>query len=349
MSQQNKAFVWQFWQEMNHRGRAALVSQALHPACTWHGFQPLRHLRGSADIWSKFWQPVLTAIPDLIRRPYVFLGGRFQNSDWVCGAGDFIGTFAHDWRIDDVTIPAGGRSVHFRFGEFCKVTDGRITEIRFLLDLPALLRQTGIDVLPPDYGRALWAPGPLAGGGILLHKQEAAASEKTLNLIEAMIFGGLNKYDGKDQASQGLAQYWHPQMVWHGPAGIGSAYGLDEFKQNAQGPIVNAFPDRKGIGHQARIADGRFAASTGWPSLVGTHQKEYMGWPPTGRKIGWNIMDFWKRDGDKLLENWVLIDLIGAALESEVDLLANLRKSRTNNGIYKHQNKMIQEHREAQS
>jgi hypothetical protein len=35
-------------------------------------------------------------------------------------------------------------------------------------------------------------------------------------------------------------------------------------------------------------------------------------------------MDFWKRDGDKLLENWVLIDLIGAAMESEVDLLARL-------------------------
>ena len=49
-----------------------------------------------------------------------------------------------------------------------------------------------------------------------------------------------------------------------------------------------------------------------------------MGWAPTGEKIGWNIMDFWKRDGDLLLENWVMIDLIGAALESGVDLLAKL-------------------------
>ena len=37
-------------------------------------------------------------------------------------------------------------------------------------------------------------------------------------------------------------------------------------------------------------------------------------------------MDFWKRDGDKLLENWVMIDLIGAAKASKVDLLADLRK-----------------------
>ncbi len=113
-------------------------------------------------------------------------------------------------------------------------------------------------------------------------------------------------------------------MVWHGPVGIGSAYGLDEFKQNAQGPIVRVFPDRKGIGHQTRVGDGRFAACTGWPSLAGTHLHPFMDWEPTGERIGWNIMDFWKRDGDKLLENWVMIDLIGAALESNVDLLAKL-------------------------
>ena len=35
-------------------------------------------------------------------------------------------------------------------------------------------------------------------------------------------------------------------------------------------------------------------------------------------------MDFWKREGDKLLENWVMIDLIEAALESGVDLLVEL-------------------------
>ena len=147
---------------------------------------------------------------------------------------------------------------------------------------------------------------------------------KLSSLVEEMIFGGLNKYDQKSQDSQGLERFWHPHMVWHGPVGIGSAYGIHEFKRNAQGPIIHAYPDRKGAGHQARIAEGVFAASTGWPSLVGTHQNPYMDWQPTGEKIGWNIMDFWKREGDLLLENWVMIDLIGAAKASNVDLLAKL-------------------------
>ncbi|MBC8330517.1 MAG: ester cyclase [Anaerolineae bacterium] len=324
--QHSKKLVWKYWQGMNARGDAQTLAQSLHPDVIWHGFQPLRHLNGSKEIQNKFWEPLYNAIPDLTRRPYFLIGGDFEGGDWVCGTGDFIGTFARDWKLGDVVIPASGSSVHFRFGEFCKIQDEQIVEIRIIVDLPDLLRQSGVQLLPPNFGRDRWIPGPLAGDGICFDEQNHAQTEKTLQLVEEMIFGGLNKYDGKDQASQGLEQFWHPHMVWHGPVGIGSAYGLDEFKQNAQGPIVRAFPDRRGVGHQARIADGYFAASTGWPSLAGTHKNAYMGWVPTGKKIGWNIMDFWKRDGDKLLENWVMIDLIGAALESGVDLLAKLRQ-----------------------
>ena len=321
-NQDNKHHVWNYWHAMNHGAKSDSFWQSVHQDVVWHGFQPLRYLNGAEEVWSQFWQPLLTALPDLVRRPYHFIGGTFEGADWVCGTGDFIGTFAHDW----LGIPASGNSVHFRFGEFCKLQDSKIVEIRIIIDLADLARQSGINLVPPNYGHDIWIPGPIAGDGVLLDEQDPAESDKTLKLVEEMIFGGLNKYDQKNQDSQGLERFWHPHMVWHGPVGIGSAYGLDEFKKNAQGPIVGAFPDRKGVGHQARIAEGCFAASTGWPSLAGTHQNPYMDWPPTGEKIGWNIMDFWKRDGDLLLENWVMIDLIGAAMESGVDLFDRLHR-----------------------
>lgn len=321
-NQHNKALVWQYWQAMNHNTDHGVFQSSFHPAVIWHGFQPFRNLQGIDAIWTQFWQPLFKAMPNLVRRSYLLMGGEFEGHDWVCGTGDFIGTFANDW----LNIPATGTTVHFRFGEFCKVEDGKITEIRIIIDLIDLIRQAGIQLVPPNYGRDIWTPGPLAGDGILLGEQDDSESAKSLQLVEEMIFGGLNKYDQKNQDSQGLERFWHPHMVWHGPVGVGSAYGLDEFKKNAQGPIVGAFPDRKGVGHQARIAEGTFAASTGWPSLAGTHQHQYMDWAPTGEKIGWNIMDFWRRDGDLLLENWVMIDLIGAAQESGVNLLAKLPK-----------------------
>jgi predicted ester cyclase len=343
VSNRNKTLVWNYWQAITGCGQAAcglskrqdLVLQALHPDIDWHGFQPLRQLKGATEIWSQFWRPLLAAIPDLVRRPYLFIGGEFENGDWVCGTGDLIGTFADDWHIDEIVIPASGTSVRFRFGEFCRVQEGQIVEIRIIVDLPDLMRQVGITLFDTSYGRDIWIPGPLAGDGVILESQDPTESAKTLSLVEEMIFGGLNRYDGRSQESQGLDRYWHPNMVWYGPVGIGSAYGLDEFKQNAQGPIVHAFPDRKGVGHQARIAEGRFAASTGWPSLAGTHQNEILGWAPTGGKIGWNIMDFWSREGDLLLEDWVMIDLIGAALESGVDLLATSSFRHNRTGIEK--------------
>jgi predicted ester cyclase len=325
---QNKRLIWEYWQGMNAAIDADSVTKYLHPDVVWHGFQPLRHLSGVNEIWSQFWHPLSIAIPDLIRRPYIFIGGRYEDAAWVCGTGDFIGTFTDDWVFHKVVIPASGNSVHFRFGEFCKVKYGRILEIRMIVDLPDLIRQAGIALMPENYGRDIWIPGPLVGDGIRLGAEPKEKTQKTLDLVEAMIFGGLNKYDGRNQNSQGLERFWYPHMVWHGPVGIGSAYGLEEFKRNAQGPILRAFPDRKGVGHQARIAEGYFAASTGWPSLIGTHLNEYMGWMPTGERIGWNIMDFWRREGDRLLENWVMIDLIDAARASGIDLLRKLPQNK---------------------
>lgn len=319
-SQSNKQLVWAYWQTMQRGAGLSALGAFLHADVAWHGFHPMRHLNGIAEVSDRYWQPLLHALPDLIRRPYIFLSGHFEGGEWVCGTGELIGTFVRDW----LGIPASRTSVCMRFGEFCKVRDGRIVEVRIILDLPGLMRQTGIDLVPPNYGRDIWVPGPTTGDGILLEPQSPAESAKSLGLVEEMIFGGLNKYDQKSQDSQGLERFWHPDMVWHGPAGIGSAYGMDEFKKNAQGPIVGAFPDRKGVGHKARVAEGFYAASTGWPSLGGTHVNRYMDWPPTGERIGWNIMDFWRRDGERLRENWVMIDLIGAALESKVDLLARL-------------------------
>ena len=311
---ENKRALLSSW--LAPRPKPERMRGLLADAVEFHGFYPLRRLHGADCLMTKLWQPLLRAMPDLRRRAYVLLANSFEGSDWVASTGDFIGTFAADW----LGIPAHGATIKFRYGEFCQMQAGKIVEIRLLLDLPDLIRQAHRPIMPASYGRDIWIPGPLAGDGLSLAPADAAETDRTLALVEAMIFGGLNKYDQRDQDSQGLERFWSADLAWHGPVGIGSAFGLADFKATAQGPIVGAFPDRKGVGHQARIADGIYAASTGWPSLVGTHLGEFLGWQPTGKQAGWNIMDFWRRDGNLLRENWVLIDLIDAALQSGVEL-----------------------------
>lgn len=325
--QRNKTLIWELWQALNYvpACAASTLRGAYSDSVAYFGFYPFKRIDGADCLIETLWQPLWRAMPDLLRRPYILLANSFEGGGWVAGTGDFIGTFVEDW----LGIPAHGQTVKFRFGEFCRIESGKIAEVRMLVDLPQLIHQVSKPILPPSYGRDISIPGPLAGDGVSLEQGDAVESAKTLTLVEEMIFGGLNNYDQKSQDSQGLERFLSEDITWHGPKGIGSVYGIEEFLRDAQGPIVAAFPDRKGVGHQARIADGIYAASTGWPSLAGTHRNAFMGWSPTGEKIGWDIMDFWRRDGDLLRENWVLIDLIHAALQSGVDAYPPLKKYAT--------------------
>ena len=116
MNQDNKALVWRYWQQLAGQAESDLYAQTFHRDVSWHGFAPLRRLRGRSELWDQFWRPLFAAMPDLSRRPYHFIGGHFEGGEWVCGTGDFIGTFAHDWQLRHVNIPASGSTVQLTPG-----------------------------------------------------------------------------------------------------------------------------------------------------------------------------------------------------------------------------------------
>ena len=47
---------------------------------------------------------------------------------------------------------------------------------------------------------------------------------------------------------------------------------------------------------------------------------DFLDWRATGEKMRWNVMDFWRREGDLLLEDWVLIDMIDGAAQAGIDV-----------------------------
>ncbi len=318
-----KQLVWEYAsaREGGAVARERALREFIAPTLEWHGFAPIRRLVGRDALSERFWQPLYHAFPDWRRRPYLFLGGEFQGDVWVASMGDAMGSFVAEWQLaPDISIAPTAASLRTRYGEFCRVLDGQIVEIRTLIDLPALLAQAGFMLLPPGAAREFWPPGPATGDGLLHEHRDPAESAKTLALVEAMIFTGLNQFDGEDLDSQDLEVYWHPEMTWHGPRGVGTSLGLDEFRERAQGPILRMVPDRKGVGHRARIAEGYFAASTGWPASVGTMTGDFLDWPASGRTMRWNVMDFWRCEGDLLREDWVLIDMIDGAAQAGVDV-----------------------------
>jgi len=289
----------------------------------FYGPLPIGRLRGRGSFEGTMLRPLRRSMPNARKRPYLYFGGYHQGMLWIGTTGNIEGEMIRPW----LGIPAGSGPRKLRFGEFYRFECGQVTEIRCLLDIPGLAAQAGIDMFPPFAGKAHIPDGPPTEIGLVASPQPRRESERTLKLVSDMIRGGCNRLVGSDLASQSLDGFWHPDMAWHGPWGVGSSYGLDEFYAFAQGPSVQAFPGRKGSWPKhAFIAEGVVAGFVGWPGFLGEFRgKPFRGIEPTGKPITKNVMDFYVRRGDCLAENWVLIDLIDFARQCGVDLLAPLR------------------------
>lgn len=331
LNQENKRVVWEFWQLLENANITEMDTIArryLQAECSWHGPDPINQLQGADAFISNFWQPLLRSFPDLKRQSHLFFGGKsngridgLQDGQmWVCGTGYFRGTFATDY----LTIPATGSEVNIRWGEFCRVEQGTIVETYFLLDLIDLMQQAGFEVLPPSRGADGLYPPPRAKDGILLDAQDEQISAYTLQHIRRFIFEGLNSYDQSELKSMGMADYFHPEVQWYGPGGIGACLNLREFEDHHQKWWLRAYPDRQVQDLDALFAEGPYSGGPGWAGVKATHTGKYLDCPATGKQVVFNGLDFWKLENDMYVENWVFVDMIHLFRQLGVDLFKRL-------------------------
>ncbi len=343
LNQANKETVWEYWHRLNYAGveqMPEIFRAAVHDDVNWNVSAPIDHISGLEAVISDFWLPLLHSFPDLKRQPYVFMGGIDENSDlystiggeeWVSGCGYLTGTFVNDW----LGIPATGRKTNIWFGLFYVLSEGKIAESYIQLDILAVMRQAGYQVLPPAPGaEGGKVPAPLAKDGILLTEYDPLESRKSVQLVQAM-GRGLRRYvrsrDGGDMRSMEQYKYWHRDMKWYGPSGIGACFSLEEFEDFHQRPWLYGFGDRNisrvGSGRRmGRIGEGKYTSGGIWDTAFSYHHGEYAGIPATGKLLTLRDFDWWKREGDYLIENWVPIDMIDLCRQIGVDLMARLRE-----------------------
>lgn len=333
VNQKNKTIVWEFWRTLETADSdqlSPILDAALNPNVVCHGPAPIGKLSGARSFAHDFWLPLKKSFPDSRRDTYLFFGGRssgrIDGTDdgrmWVTGTGQFTGTFSEDF----LSIPATGRRATLRWGEFCRLEEGRIVEIFFLLDLIDLMQQAGFQVLPPSRGQDGVYPPPAAGDGILLAPQDESESAYSLEHIRKFIFEGLNAFDQSDLESMGMADYFHPDVKWYGPGGIGACLSFTEFETLHQRPWLHAFPDRSVQDLDALIAEGAYSGGPGWAGVKATHTGAYLGCNATGSPVDINGLDWWKRDGEMYVENWVFVDMIHLFDQLGVDLFARMRE-----------------------
>lgn len=325
LAQSNREIIRAYWTALNESDPGQvphLVDAATRPDIAWHGPEPYNNIHGMDALVERFWQPLLRAFPDLQRNTDVLLAGAYRDQDWVSGCGYFTGTFVNDWN----GIAATGEKTLIRFGEIMSLEAGKIVKTYLLLDLIDVMQQGGFKLGWPAPAIEGLRPKVKIGNGVLQTEQDPAETRQTLLLVEAMLFGLVRK-------DQPMKLYWHPDMIWNSPSSVGSARSLSEFLDKVHTVFLTGLSGTWEGSHNARYAEGRFAVSTGWPSLVAVHDGDFLSIPASGNTLCWRIMDFWERKEDLLITNWVHIDMINVFKQMGIDVFELYQAYREGQGL----------------
>ena len=210
-----------------------------------------------------------------------------------------------------------------RYADFYCVQEGQLVRGVFFCDLIGVMHQLGISPLPLQTGVSFLYPGPRTHDGLLFEYQDNRESKKTLDLVNRMI-ADLTTLDisGDDlPPPEYLARTWHKDMVWFGAAGIGATYTIPRYQEQHQYPFRTGLRGKRFNGHLCRLAEGNYAGFFGWPNLTNTAVGGFLGLPASDRAADMRVVDIYRREGDKIAENWVLIDLPWWLYQQGVDVL----------------------------
>jgi hypothetical protein len=325
--QKSKSLVLEYYKELESATAytvASIIGKYTSSDYKWYGVYPFNEQEGAEAVAEAFWKPFLSSWSPVQRRQDIFLAGNNMMADtddtqWVISMGHLMGLRDSSW----LGIPATRKMGFLRYVDFNCVKDGKIIQSGFFCDIIAVMNQAGIHPLPPQTGASFVYPGPRTNDGVLLAPQDSAEATKTLELVNRMIddLTAINKSGDDMPPPELLAKTWHDDMIWYGPAGIGASYTIQRYQEQHQYPFRTGLADKTFNGHVCRFAEGNYAGFFGWPNLTNTATGGFMGLPASNIPADMRVVDIYRRQGDKLAENWVLIDLPYWLQQQGIDIL----------------------------
>ena len=290
----------------------------------WRAFYPFEIQKNVKTIAESFWRPLRHSLKSIQRRTDIFFAGQNfideGDSVWVCSMGHLMGLFDHAW----LDIQPNKKIVMLRYAEFHKIENEKISETAFYFDIPHLMMQAGYQPFKEQAAAHLIQPGPAPHNGLLYDETDPNEGLKTMDVMNAMI-SDLGTWQGSLPLEEELARTWHNDMIWWGPAGIGATYTIPRYAQQHSAPFRAGLSDRSSTGHISRIAEGHYSGFFGWPNFTAKPTGGYLGLPVSDKKCEFRVIDIYRREGDKLKENWVFIDLLYFFMQQGIDVLGKLK------------------------
>lgn len=297
------------------------LSNIVSEDVTLYASYPINELHGIDAISAQYWKVLSTSLDNLERKPFIEFDSIHNEHKWIAATGYFIGDFVNDL----LGIPATKKPVYLRFTELVQLKNEKIINYYIIIDFLDVMHQAGVNPLRKSLGHDGLIMPPTTMDGLNPIESYVGQSQESEQLVLSML-EELGNFDGKSLDSMRLENYWHPDFMWYGPAGIGMTRGIDDFRKNHQGPFVFSFPDRI-VDHKAAIIKkGHYVSTGGWPHMHGSHLAGgWLGLPPCGKKLELRVIDIWRRENDLLKENWVGIDIIHMCKQMGLDVFAMMK------------------------
>jgi len=292
----------------------------------WRGVHPFREQHGVEKAAEIFWVPLMKSLNKIQRRQDIFIAGtnEISGEQWVMSMGHFMGLFDSDW----LGIRHTRKIINLRYAEFNCVQEGKITQTGLFVDIIGFMLQAGVKPLPPSTGTYYVYPGPKNQDGLLFEDADEKEGKKTLELVNKMVndLSMLNESGFMGCPPEILEASWSEDMIWYGPGGIGATYTIPRYQEQHQLPFRSNLKDKKFNGHVCRFAEGYFACFFGWPNLTNTPIGGFLGLPGGQIPADMQVVDVYYRQGEKLSENWVFIDIPYWLKQQGLDILERTQK-----------------------
>ncbi|MEM6729789.1 MAG: ester cyclase [Pseudomonadota bacterium] len=297
----------------------ATCARFLSPAAPYRGMRPFYEQTGPADI-AAIYAPFKAAMTTWQRRPDIHFASHDHLSPdaaiWAVSMGTILGDFTAPW----LGIPPTDKATALTYVTMAKVEGGQITELVEFFDILSVLTQAGLNPYADvQSGAHRIFPGPKTHDGLGPH--DASETEATHALTTAMLDDLAKSYTSP---ADHMARFWHPDMNWFGPTGIGTSLGFPGYRRGHTGPFEEKLDTTDIVDWEIATAQGRFSAVMWWPCLRMRNIGGYMGAPVSDKLADMRVIDLYRRDGDKLAENWIFIDMLHFLAGQGIDLLANI-------------------------
>jgi predicted ester cyclase len=327
--QTNKSVVLAFYKAIesaNEETIGEVIKEFTSEDYQFFGVHPFNELSGAEKVTEVFWKPFMHAFQSLQRRQDVFMAGEsiVDGDNWVTSMGHFMGLFDNDW----LGIPRSRKIAMVRYADFNCVENGKIVKTGFFCDIINVMNQVGITPFPPETGHSFIYPGPRTHDGVMLDEHPKAEADKTISVLNQMIddLSALNVSANDSYPPEVLARTWHDNMTWYGPAGIGATTTITRYQEQHSYPFRQGLTDKVFNGHVTRFAEGDYACFFGWPNLSNTPSGGFLGLPGGTIRADMRVVDVYRREGDKLSENWVIIDIPYWLKQQGLDILERTQK-----------------------